>query len=109
MTAQPPDACTLGPSRLDERLSDWRLLLSSVVAVDKPDARTVTLRFADTAAGVDIAALCAQEVQCCSFFTFDIRIAAGETALTISVPASDAGALPLLVGLLPERLTAPPT
>lgn len=100
----PPDSCTLSANRLDERLSDWQRVLSSVLAAHMPDARTVVVTLPGSAPVTDVAALCAQEVQCCSFFTFDLGIAVGGTTLTISVPPSDVGALPLLVGLLPASV-----
>jgi len=66
----------------------------------------VRLTFASTAPVSDLAALCAKEVQCCGFFTFDIHVAADGARLVVSVPPSDAGALTVIVDLLPEALAA---
>lgn len=106
MPVTPPDACTLGPSRLDERLAEWQRVLAAAVGAERDGAQTVTVTFAGTDGVAELASLCASEVQCCSFFAFDLHIAAGEARLTVAVPPSDAGALALIVDLLPAALAA---
>lgn len=77
-----PIACTLTAEEVPARVAAWRALVTEVVERDGS-----TLRFPPSPElAARIGALAAAEQSCCSFFTFDIRIDAGGTTLTVGAP-----------------------
>ena len=82
-----PIACSLGSSDLDRRLEEWRRLLTGVTSrADEPAAVVLHL---DAGTSIsDLAALCADEVACCPFFTFDLHLTATSLTLTATAPES---------------------
>jgi hypothetical protein len=84
-----PDACSLPTAEQPLRLAEFDdLFARSVLAVDRQGPTTLHLDLdpvsADRARG-----LAAREVDCCSFFGFDlVRQSDGAVSMTITVPPS---------------------
>jgi hypothetical protein len=80
-------ACSLGAGDLTDRLAQWRRLLTAVTSTTRgAGAHEVVLDFGVQTPVAEIAALCAEEVACCPFFTFELAISASAVRLRISVP-----------------------
>ena len=83
-----PLVCTLTAGQLPERIGAWRQLLEHA---DRRETISGGERFVfPSTAGLAarVSELCAQEQQCCSFFTFRLELAVG--LLTLEVTAPDA-------------------
>ena len=104
--AEPPViACTLEARAMQLRLDDWRRLLAAVTAAKEGEAGVVRLHLSTAASVAELAALCAEEVECCPFFTFTLELRVDSVTLTVTVPAQASAALDGLVGLLPMPVT----
>jgi len=90
------DACSLERSELPKRLDDWQQLLEGCDIARDTTGATVTLP-PDADLGA-VAELVAAETQCCSFFTFDIRVDAGSRTLRVEAPHAQQSMIDLLVG-----------
>jgi DNA-binding transcriptional MerR regulator len=99
LASSPDDArivCTLSADGAPQRMAEWQSVLAHA-----EERRTVpvgvSLRFAaDPALLGELAALATREVECCSFFTFDLKLDAQAAWLTVGAPAA---ARPLVVEL----------
>ncbi len=96
LSDQVTDACSLDRSELPKRLADWqRLLAGKHVARDGTGATIVLTADVDLGA---VAELVAAESECCSFFTFDLRVDATGRALRVTAPNAQQSMIDLLVG-----------
>jgi DNA-binding transcriptional MerR regulator len=91
--------CSLGERELQRRLLDWRRVLAGAVHTTTADGE-VRVVF-DSAAGVvvELARLCAAEMACCPFLSFNLDITSAAVVLTV---AGDEG----LIGPLGETNVA---
>jgi len=82
-----PIICTLTDAdSMQQRIEEWRVVLAHAVGRDDI-AGGVRVRFAgDPETAAAIARLSAAEQACCSFFEFDLHIAADELALDVRAP-----------------------
>lgn len=80
-----PIVCTLDPERIDDRLDDWRALLSQVVGRDKAD-HGMRLTFTPGTSAADVARLAEAEQDCCRFFAFVLTIDDRGLALEVTAP-----------------------
>ena len=81
-----PDACTLPTIEQPLRREAFdHLFAQDVIRIDQVSPRQVRLELrADPAAAGRAASLAARETGCCSFFTFQITLTAGEVSMTVS-------------------------
>ncbi|MDT7572479.1 MAG: hypothetical protein QOE05_2653 [Actinomycetota bacterium] len=97
-----PIACSLGATELTGRLADWRRVLGSVTArVPGVGPHEVVLQLDSNAPVAEIATLCADEVACCPFFTFELSITSPSLQLRIAVPVGAESALAEFAELVP--------
>ena len=87
MKSEPiPIACTLPSEAMPDRLGAWNAVLARAENRERT-ADGVRLRFpAEPALTASLAELAVQEAECCAFFTFDLRIDAEGTSLTVGAP-----------------------
>lgn len=91
-------ACSLNSEEIRERLAEWRSLRDRATTVeDLPGGARLT--FAAGAPVAPIADLVGRESECCSFYTFDLRIDGAARQLDISAGAGGAPAVRALLGL----------
>ena len=83
-------ACTLSADQLPGRVEQWHALVARASSRDG-----ATLRFPPSP---ELAALAAAEQSCCSFFTFDIRMDATGTTLTVGAPDEASSLVHALLG-----------
>jgi hypothetical protein len=98
-----PIACSLSAPDLTTRLDEWRRALSSVRATRHASPGQIAV---ELGAGVDVAELarlCAAEVACCPFFTFELVLEARGAQLRIRVPDDAHAVLADFARLLPTR------
>jgi hypothetical protein len=93
-----PDACTLPTADRPLRLAEFDTLFTRHVRqVHRQDATRLVLGLTG---GPEVAAraaeLAARETGCCSFFTFDLRIADGTLTLTVGTGEAQAAVLAAL-------------
>jgi len=79
----PPIACTLEAAAVPERLARWSELAEHVTERTRV-AGGVRVRFDRSVAPAALAALAADELACCAFLTFSIRLEAGTTTLEVT-------------------------
>lgn len=93
-----PLECTLPTQEQPLRVAEFDALFSSALRRVERREHSVLLTF-DTGAEVEatVRDLLAREVQCCSFFTFSVRIGNGGTVVEVSVPETH---LDILDGLV---------
>jgi hypothetical protein len=94
----PTIACTLAAGDVPGRLARWAELAAHVAE------RTVVpggirVRFDRTVTPATVAALAADEVACCAFLRFSLRLAPGEVTLEVTAPDD---AQDVLEALLPH-------
>ena len=78
--------CTLSAADAQQRLGDWRRLLSTARNTERRGS-TASAVFDHSAVLItEVARLCQAEVECCPFFTFDIEITARAVVVTIGGP-----------------------
>jgi hypothetical protein len=100
-----PIACSLGAGDLTDRLAQWRRLLTSVTSTTRgAGSHEVVLDFGVQTPVAEIAALCADEVSCCAFFTFELAISATAVRLRICVPVGAETTLSEFLQLLPASV-----
>ncbi|MCX5346089.1 hypothetical protein [Streptomyces atratus] len=90
-----PVACSLTGDGLSERTAQWHEAISGAVRTAIPDGLRLTLPAARTTA---VAALAADEQQCCPFFDFRLNLDGQELHLEVRAPADGAGLLTDLFG-----------
>src|SRR5271165_872289 len=90
-----PDACTLPAARLPDRQAEFtRLFADFVQAVHRVRPDSLQLELAPTAAAATrTAELAVAESACCSFFSFTLRVTAGQLMLDVEVPENQVAAL----------------
>ena len=94
-----PIACSLDAAQLTDRLADWRRVLAGVTArADGAGPHEVILQLGSQTSVSELATLCKDEVACCPFFTFDLRLSAEGMALQIRVPPEAASVLAEFAG-----------
>ena len=91
-------ACTLQPDAVPDRVTDWQDLVAR--ATDRtPVDGGVSLAFpADADLAAQIARLAAAEQQCCTFFTFTVRLTTGEVRLEVQAPADASDVVAAMFG-----------
>jgi MerR family copper efflux transcriptional regulator len=93
-----PVACTLGAADQPGRLAAWTELLAAVQHRE-PIAGGLRLVFApDPAFAGRLADLATREQQCCSFFTFTLRLTGQTVELDVTAPPDAAGVVADLFG-----------
>ena len=96
VTGQPSDQCSLDRNDLPKRLADWQQLLAACDITRDGTGATAVLS-ADVPLGA-VAELVEAEVDCCSFFTFEIHVESAGRRLRVSAPAAQQPMIDLLVG-----------
>jgi DNA-binding transcriptional MerR regulator len=87
VVADPPLVCTLDPEAVPERLQEWQQLLEHVEARrSTPSGVELTFR-RDPEVLAALTVLAANEVACCSFFTFTLTIDASAARVAVVAPA----------------------
>lgn len=94
---QVTDACSLDRSELPKRLDDWQHLLAGRNVTRDDTGATITLT-ADADLGT-VADLVAAETECCSFFTFELRVDTAGRTLRVTAPQAQQSMIDLLVGM----------
>jgi hypothetical protein len=95
----PPIACTLEATAVPERLARWSELAGHVIERAAVPGG-VRVRFDGSVAPATIATLAADELACCGFLAFSIRLESGTTTLEVTAPHEARDVVDLL---LPER------
>ena len=97
ITREPqPIACTLEGTAVDDRVQEWRRVLSNATGRAPVDGG-VALRFdLDPAIAAAVADLAAREQGCCAFFEFTLRLVTGSLWLEVRAPED---ALPIVHSL----------
>jgi DNA-binding transcriptional MerR regulator len=96
-TSAPSSACTLGPTDMSARVREWRALAAAAIGRDAM-SDGVRLRYPEGTDVGPIASLISAELQCCSFFTFRITVAAHDVTLDIAAPPGGQPMVDQLVG-----------
>ncbi len=91
-------ACSLNSDEMRERLAEWRGLRDRATSIE-PLAGGARLGFDATEPIGPIADLVSRESECCSFYTFTLRIDGPTRQLDISAGAGGEPAVRALVGL----------
>ena len=99
----PPIACTLDASEVPERLARWAELARHV-RERSTIADGVRVTFDPTVAAATVAELAAEELACCAFLSFSLRLDAGTITLDVTAPAEARELVDLL--LLPPDAAA---
>ena len=90
-------ACTLSSGEVRERLAEWRRLRDRAASVEeRPDGARLTFANEPVA---PIGDLIERESECCSFYTFDLRIDGAVRQLDIRAGAGGEPAVRALLGL----------
>jgi hypothetical protein len=93
-----PVACTLQPSEVPARLSEWQALLAH--AVEKTEIGDgVRVQFDDSVDPTAVVDLAARERDCCAFFTFAVELSPDGVALEIRAPGEAAALARALAGV----------
>jgi hypothetical protein len=94
-------ACSLGAGSLEERVGEWRALVSSSVVAVEAEATSVRLVLDESPEALAAAASLAQrEKQCCPFFDVAILIGPVQRTLRLTVPAGAEEAMAAFVEML---------
>ncbi|GAA1381359.1 MerR family transcriptional regulator [Pseudonocardia kongjuensis] len=101
-TASVPIACSLGPDDHADRLARWRVTLAGTTT-QQVDGTTVRVEL-PTERTAEIAALVADELACCPFFTFTLTVTHDGLRLDATAPID---ARPLLDDLFIADPTGP--
>lgn len=91
-------ACTLNSNEIRERLAEWRGLRDRAAAIE-PLPGGARLAFDAAEPMAPIADLVSRESECCSFYTFTLRVDGPVRQLDISAGAGGEPAVGALVGL----------
>jgi MerR family copper efflux transcriptional regulator len=91
-------ACTLAASQLRERLREWRALRDRAGAIEPIVGGARLALSADEPMGA-VAELVARESECCTFYTFTLRIDGPTRQLEISAGPGGEPAVSGLLGL----------
>lgn len=94
------DACTLPAARRPERQEEFgRLFAEFAVSFDRPQPTLLRLGLQPTAEAARRAAeLAMAESECCSFFSFTLKVAGGGLVLELATPPGQADVLDRLAG-----------
>ncbi|MBI4942119.1 MAG: MerR family transcriptional regulator [Actinobacteria bacterium] len=97
----PAVACSLDAGSVPDRISDWQALVGRAVARE-PITGGMALQFAATPDLVaEAARLAAAEQDCCSFFTFTLRMTTGQVRLEVQAPEAAADVVAAMFGTTP--------
>jgi DNA-binding transcriptional MerR regulator len=96
LVAEVQNVCSLEQNELPKRLDDWQRLLAGCAITRDGTGATINLS-TEVNLGT-VADLVAAETECCSFFTFDIRVDATGTTLRVTAPSSHQAMIDLVVG-----------
>ncbi len=97
-TAAAPVACSLEADAVPGRVSDWQALIPLATSRE-PLAGGMALVFPASAhLAAEIARLAAAEQDCCTFFTFTVRMTTGEIRLEVHAPAEAADVVAAMFG-----------
>jgi hypothetical protein len=91
-------ACTLSDEHRRTRVAEWKALRERATAVEDLDGG-VGLTLAADEPIVDVADLVARESDCCSFYTFDLRVDGPARRLKVSAGQGGEPAVRALLGL----------
>jgi len=87
LTALDDPACTLPDADRPVRRDGWHALLGSATIATADGPRTARFEFpADPETAAAVAGLASDEVACCAFFEFGIRVREGGLELRATVP-----------------------
>lgn len=93
-----PVACTLEPSAMPGRIDDWqRLLAHATERTPIPGGSSVAFPV-DPALTAELVEVAAAEQDCCSFFTFTLRITSDAVRLEVTAPAEAAPVVAAVFG-----------
>lgn len=103
-----PQACTLDAPALAERVQSLEDVLGrEVCSVDPVSAQSLELGLRSSPqVAARVAELASQETSCCAFFSFELRIAYDQLALTVRVAPGHEGDLAALSARARELLAA---
>ncbi len=91
-------ACSLDAGSMPDRVSDWRALAARAISRE-PVAGGMALRFvASPELVAEAARLAAAEQDCCSFFTFTLRMTTGQVSLEVRAPDEAADVVAAMFG-----------
>ena len=82
-----PDACTLHPDELGDRIAAWRRLVAGAVGREPIEGGVRLHLGPDPAVAVEAARLAVAERACCSFFEFSLGISTHGVDLDVLAPA----------------------
>ncbi|WP_199421640.1 MerR family transcriptional regulator [Actinotalea solisilvae] len=93
-----PIACSLDAGAVTDRVSEWQSLVRRASSRE-PISGGMALTFAVSAGlAAEITLLAAAEQDCCSFFTFTVRLTTGEIRLEVQAPADAADVVAAMFG-----------
>jgi DNA-binding transcriptional MerR regulator len=93
-----PVACTLGVADQPGRLAAWTGLLAAVQHRERVDGGLRLVFAPDPEFAARLADLATREQQCCSFFTFTLRLTGQAVELDVTAPPDAAGVVADLFG-----------
>ena len=88
MPEEPIIACSLNGGEQQDRVEQWRRLLTTAVRREPVDGGVRVVLPMEVAA--QVAGLAADEQACCPFFDFTLRLADGRLAFEVRAPAQAA-------------------
>ncbi|MBX9243818.1 MerR family transcriptional regulator [Actinotalea ferrariae] len=93
-----PVACSLDAAAVPDRVSDWQTLVPRATSRE-PIPGGIALTFpASVDLAAEVARLAAAEQDCCSFFTFTVRLTTGQVRLEVQAPADAANVVAAMFG-----------
>lgn len=96
-SAAPEVACSLEPSRIDERTEAWRTTAARAQSRE-PLPEGIQLRFPRDTDVAGLSQLAADEQTCCGFFTFSIGIRPDAVTLDVTGPADAQSVIAAMFG-----------
>ena len=96
---EPVVACSLEAGAVPDRISDWQALVARATGRE-PTASGITLVFpASQELVAEAARLAVAEQACCTFFTFVLRMTAGQVRLEVYAPEAAADVVAAMFGV----------
>lgn len=97
----PVVGCSLEAGSVPDRITDWQALVARAVTRE-PITGGVALQFVATPElAAEAARLAAAEQECCSFFTFTLRMTTGQVRLEVQAPEAAADDVAAMFGTAP--------
>ncbi|MGW6128727.1 MerR family transcriptional regulator [Cellulomonas sp. NPDC055163] len=97
-SAAPAIACSLDAGSVPHRIGDWQALLARAVRREPIDGGVALTFVALPELAAEAARLAAAEQDCCTFFTFTLRLTTGHLRLEVQAPEDAADALAAMFG-----------